>query len=453
MNCLYPRFFTNPKLSKMDTSTIIIISVIFVFFISSLISGCGTIVKTNYKTENKKDANVYYYLPESLLKIRSTAKVRVSYNEDKSINGDNCRVIEQTFVVTGEMIADTKHLLALNYTSNWLASDIIKYGVNSKGLLETVNVTAEDRTAQIVAKLAEAPKAILSAAPAKGEGTDRIKEYTQDFLIKASAINKTETTILWTIIVANESGLTDFTTVDAKFTIKTDSPMSTEVLYKPAGTASSKAEELGTFEQLLVSTNKTDNANKEVAGILTRPLKMFSLDISAEGLSAPVSVYIPVADNSKLILVPVKRAPFVKKVNNMTIAEGIVTSNEITNPSSLEGFISIPIDIAKAIVSIPAQLVTFRFDNTTRLTELETAKLTYEKAILANEKYTIGKDQELENVKLELAKTQLTNASALEKSKLDLETAMATAEKARLAAQQELDKLKKEIDELKKVKP
>ncbi|WP_379091465.1 hypothetical protein [Pedobacter sp. UC225_65] len=140
------------------------IGLMMIVLITGLLSGCA-VVKTDYSSQSKKNATVYYYLPESLVKIRASVKVAVVYNADDSTLNESSKVIEQSFETSTEMIADTKDLLSLNYRPNALMADDIKYAVNAKGLLETVNITTEDRTAAIISKLAEAPGSYLAPQP------------------------------------------------------------------------------------------------------------------------------------------------------------------------------------------------------------------------------------------------------------------------------------------------
>lgn len=133
-----------------------------------------------------------------------------------------------------------------------------------------------------------------------------------------------------------------------------------------------------------------------------------------------------------MIIVPITRSAFVKKVNKISIVDGIITSNAISKPSSIEGLASIPIDIAKAVVSIPAQLLSVKIDNTKNATELQVEKLKLEQSTLANQTYILGKGQELEKAKIEPEKSLLT------------------AEKEKLAVQKELETTKAELEALKK---
>jgi hypothetical protein len=411
------------------------LGIMLLLLIIGILSGCS-VVKTNYSTASKKEATVYYYLPESLIKIRSLVKIAVMYNEDDSTLNGSTRIIEQSFTATTEMIADTKDLLALNYKPNALMSDDIKYAVNAKGLLETVNITTEDRTADIIAKLAEAPQTIfgISGGASKAPGIIlKIKEYSADFAIKASSVKNTADTIPWNIIVTNELGKEEYLSIAGDFHISSaDAVALPKTLAQIISAGSSSSEE-------------------EVNGILTRPIKNMQLSIqSTLGKGLPVNIVI--ADITKLITIPVNRTAFVKRVNKIGIADGIILSNEITKPSSVEGFVSIPINVAKAIVSIPGQLVTFKIDNTKRLNELEKEKLNLEKTLRESQKFSLSKESEIEKVKLEIQKASQSNDIELKKLQLELSKSLLDAEKNQLESLKALEEIKREIEKLKEKK-
>jgi hypothetical protein len=433
-------FVLTTKKSKTMEWLYIIAGLFLIILIVGLFSSC-TVVKTDFSSSPKKDATVYYYLPESIIKIKAIAKVAVVYSEDSTLTGSS-NLIEESFIITTEMIADTKDLLSLNYEPNALMADEIKYGVNTKGLLETVNISTEDRTADIISKLAEAPKVILGVSTGASKAPKtvvKIKEFTADFAIKASTISSTAQTIKWNLVIVNEQGVDEQPkTLDADFNVSSTDLSTTAP----------------TLSSLINGT--TTPVKTETKGILTRPLKNISLKIESalSGVNfnpVPPSNVI-IADPAKLIIIPINRTAFVKRINKVAIQDGIILSNEINKPSSVEGFVSIPINIAKAIVSIPAQLVQFRFDNTKRLDELEKAKLSYEKSMQESQKFALTKEQEIEKVKLDIQKADLSNQIELQKLKMELQTSLLEAEKKQLEAQKTLDEIKKQIEELKKPK-
>ncbi len=419
--------------SHFITKLIYIISVIFLLgLILGLFSSC-TVVKTNFSSESKKKANVYYYLPESIIKIKTVAKVAVIYRETEKTLLGSSHLIDQSFIISSEIISDTKDLLALNYKPNVLMSDEIKYSVNSKGLLETVNISTEDRTAEIISQLSTAPKIILGTSGEGEKGTGeiiKIKDYSAEFVIKASEI--TSKRINWKIIIENELGINEFKTLNIDFIVSSSDVMSPQ----PIST---------------LINGTSPKIKSEINGIITRPLKNIQVSVKSTDpmVSESLPIYIVIADASKLINIPIGRAAFVKRINNIVMQDGIIVSNEIKNPSSLEGFISIPINIAKAIVSIPTELIQFKYNNVKNKDELEKAKLSYEKSIQDNQKFALTKSQELENVKLEIQKTDMSNQIELQKQKLELEKSLLIAEKDKLDAFKNLEALKKEIEDLK----
>ena len=72
---------------------------IFLLILGIFFTGCS-VVRTDISNMNYKEGMVYYYLPQSLIKITSSVKVAVFYNTDNSTLTGGSRIIEQKFVVT-----------------------------------------------------------------------------------------------------------------------------------------------------------------------------------------------------------------------------------------------------------------------------------------------------------------------------------------------------------------
>ena len=79
--------------------------------------------------------------------------------------------------------------------------------------------------------------------------------------------------------------------------------------------------------------------------------------------------YIRVIDPNQVFKIPIKRMPFVKRVNNLKFQQGTLVSNELSNPSTAEGFVDIPISLAKSIIGIPAEIFRIQIGNSAK--ELE----------------------------------------------------------------------------------
>jgi len=407
---------------------------ILILIVGIVFSGCSVVV-TDISPVNYKKGMVYYYLPESLIKITSTAKVAVYYNESNKIKDK--KVIEQKFVVTTKNIADTFQLLSLKYKSNALMYDHLKFDVNNNGLLKSLSVTTEDKTAAIIDELSSAPQSILVGDEPSAKGGEKlvlkIKEYTSEFYAKPSDILNKPGTITWNILIVNEQGSVEFKNIDASFNVK--------ISHK----------DTSKFDFNTITTVK----NGCIDGILTRPLINTDLTISTDKINGEDKIFnlpVTIIDQSKLLNIPIKRTAFVKRENTIIIEDGLVTSNEITNPSSVKGFVSIPIDIAKAIVSIPGQLVTFRYDNTARLKALEEQKNLLETQILENEKFQLKRKNEINKVIDELKIDELTRANDINKLTIELKTQPIKADKELIDVLKELEIVKKELKKLKESK-
>jgi len=250
------------------------------------------------------------------------------------------------------------------------------------------------------------------------------KEYSNTFLILTKEIRKRSAFRAWKINVGGTANAT--TTVDASFTLKFDVPRSEPYSFN-------------------------DDA-AEFDGILTRPLQTVIMGIYRDSNSAApeVNYQLIVPDESSIISVPVKRSAFVKKVYGFKMINGILTENTINKPSEIEGFISIPIKIAKAIVSVPAQLLSFKIENIKRDVTKETEQQNLGKAELQTRKNEIAKEGELLKARLDNQKTMLTYEGEIAKAKLEAEKTFLNAQKEVITASKDLTAAKKDWENAKK---
>lgn len=420
------------------------------FYISlcALVSSCSA-VRTDYSNATLKKGQLYYYLPESMLKVTVNTKVMVSYGPSKELLEDQT-IVEQSVLIDSEIIADTDNMLSLQYQPNALFNDEIKFGINNKGLLETVDVTTDDRTPEIIKILSEAPGTIMGVTltPKSGEGYTKIVEYKNEFKLRYASL-KDETELKIVLNIVNENDVTKVLFLDADVKLIKQTTAST------LGSTTYENEETSlTIPYQTDSKTEKEKLEKNINGILTRPLKNvdFVIDflnfprLNGEDFIKSLPITVSVMDTKKMFNVPITRASFVKKTNKIVLSNGIVTSNEIKKPSSVEGFLSIPINIAKAIVSVPAQLVQLKIDTTTRNKNLETAVKDLNAAMLENEKLALSKENELEKIKIQIQKDSLTRNYELEKLKNTLETELATTKIALAEAKLKLKELEDKIN-------
>ncbi|MBT8233091.1 MAG: hypothetical protein KJN84_10715 [Bacteroidia bacterium] len=364
----------------------------------------------NSKALNKHEmANLFYLLPKALLEITSTAKVKITENETTS--QVVTQVLSQEFKVSPKIIGDNNFPIALEYKTNFLYNDVVSFKIGDNGLLSTVNTKMTDETATALKSITDATKEML--APTRKDIKSAvatnikvsIKDLTHTAIVDPNDISKPVT---WNPVVGNE-GSTNVSNVDLGYGIILED---SNKLHIPTGDSNNKRN-LG-----------SDLPNFE--GIYSRPIETNKFTITpndTELKNSPSSYFVGMPSLTHTLMVPLKRGHFIEKSNNLVLTNGLITSNEIKKPSELVGFISIPIDIAKAIVSIPAQLLTFTINRTTQLKNLET-----QKGLLATEQ--INNQNAQITRALDLNKEIKASQAAIAKSEKEIVEAKKAIEKA-----------------------
>jgi len=335
-------------------SIAIIILVIFLIILTIYawlaIKSGGVIIRSEPLSESDiSEGDLIYYLPTANLQINVTATIVTvsTMDADKNDVVQSAKLTALAFETLADVVPDTSQALTLNYQSSIFMSDELRLTTNGSGLLDTVMATTEDRLNGIISQVADSASkiAMLSTpfimdtsglAEDAGEQSTKTSKYPATFLISAADIQQKSLLFPWVI---NIDGTVNKTiTVDASFNADINP------LNPPTKVADVK------------STN----------GILTRPLQTIRLTITSSALSgnklsSTNDVQIP--DPSRLVNIPVTRSSFVKKVNTPKFCKGLIVENYINQPSEVEGFVSIPINIGKALISIPAQIFNFKIQH------------------------------------------------------------------------------------------
>jgi len=405
--------------------------VVLVPWIANAIINKGSIVISVRPEENKNIvADQVYYLPTAQLQIRATARVVLTKDSANTITA--AQLNDLVLSTTVQMIPDSRYPIALKYCPNIFSNDDLTFSISATGLLEGINVSSEDRVAAIITQITDAPKDTLSAvhqvgaqAAMAGDApiiTTETKEFTSDFMILNDEIRAGKASRRWMIPI--DGTTLNATFVNASFTLKF-----------PSGV-------LGTLT----------GADQKVDGILTRPLKTMIMEVfrNIDGSGDPDAKYqLMVPDEDRLIAIPVARGAFIKKVYGMKMTNGTLTENVINKPSQVEGFVGIPIKIAKAIATIPSYLLQFRIETTNRVTAFETSRQNLAKAQLQNQKDLINREAELIKAEAEAQKTRVTAETDMVKSKLDAEKTLIEAKKDIITANKDLEIAKKDWENAK----
>jgi hypothetical protein len=308
-----------------------------------------TIITSTVSSEGG-EMDQYYYLPHAHLTLRATATVMVEKSPNsKKIIGH--KVLQISFEPAVHIGPDPESRVSVAYKGNWFTNDEFQVSTSTAGLLENVKVVSEDRLPNIIAQVTQAQhemtKGLTTTSFVAEALTDEpaiveVIQETRSFTITAKELEGALITKNWLIPIKGDHDGTAHT-ADATFTLQN-------------------------------SKTFTRKATKDISykGLLTRPLVEQTWTLKNADLDA-VSFTCLVPDTSALIKVPVKRSRFVKRAHLPKFSNGLLVENTITKPSEFEGMISIPLNILKAIVSIPAQLFQFKISQVKQNTEYEKA--------------------------------------------------------------------------------
>ncbi len=411
--------------------TIFAVSLIYV--IITYIFTKRTIFKTvtSASPKNAGEVMAYYYLPVPIIKVTAFGKAEI-FTETGTNTFMNAILREQRITAVTETVPDTSHLLLIKYTGSSFANDDVKITVNAMGLLDNVASVSEDRFSNIISTLVGAPGKALQK---EGVGavredvitvTSEIKEYTKEFTIAPEKITEgTEVPFAWKIDVPDKTNAKD--KLDASFKIKFTSPF----------TAS-------------ITSVITSVINYEGNGIYVRPPIVLHITVSPDGNNTLQKIddsgaALTIPDVSKTLLIPVTRAMMVKKTQGLKLQNGMLLENAITKPSESEAIIAIPVNLLKAIFSIPSQLLSFRITRIQQQKNLVTEESAMSKAILDSEKAKLGSEAELTKAKLEAQKTIISFEQDLLKAKMETQKNLIDAEKNTVTAQKEVIKAQQDL--------
>lgn len=344
-----------------------IVAAIWIFYLVILKRTDNNILSSTLVTkESLIQADMAYYLPRAAVQLNATAKVTIITELDPAsgLPGKmSGKLAELSVVPEVSFLPDTAYLFALNHVGDCFMNDEFKLTAGATGLLDTISATTEDRLGAVLNTIGEAPSKIFpvqpliaEAVPAPGKSfTTETKTFTKNFFVTPESLVKGYETYKWQINV--DGAVTEPEDADASFTVK----------FKNVHTKAS----LSTDDVAAILSKNADDTKqkdkKSIVGILARPLVTVGLEIipaskkAANTTAVYTSMQIP--DTSRLINIPVKRTPFVKSVNTPRFSNGMLVENYINRPSSFEGFVSIPVNLAKALVAIPAQLFNFKIQH------------------------------------------------------------------------------------------
>lgn len=278
-----------------------------------------------------------YFLPRGV--------VDITISRDKDGN-HSMTVSNVTF------LPDPNHFYRIDYNDSIFSTDVVTIQTTSTGLLLSVATKTTDEAGALVKKVVELATEAAKAA----------------------------------VIALREPPGLEPKPFKITLTIDPTDPKQKELVNKTLG---SKGGNLS-FSVSPLSSILVDKTNKMkcLSGICYRPAIPYLLKLSdSDTVVAQTLVLLP--NDAIIASIDVNRRAFIANTTNITFSNGMLTKLELDKPSEAVGFMGIPIDVAKAIVSIPSAIFDFKvtlITGETRLIAAQNANLSAQAALIATQK-------------------------------------------------------------------
>lgn len=347
----------------------IITGVFIIWYIIARLISDLVVLKTKLAPGDKEiTADQYYYLPGASMTITANLTLVVSRS---FISGHIVDVSQSMDLETQTQLEpDTDQLLILNYIKDFYSNDEIRIKTSADALIENVSVITEDRISNIISQLtANVPKAAVDAlvqmdlnARAEDPLVKETLTFSKTFKISVKELKKETITCRWIVPIDNKQAAP--TLWNASFSVRNES-------MKDVLTLNSGFSFNGLVSRPL--QNKTWNVHFPENPFQTDEASQKFNDQAGNSFSAMIP------DPNRITKIPIKRNLFVKKSQTPGFTKGLLTENYFNKPSEFEAFVSIPVNIAKAIVSIPSAMLQFKITNLKKELDLEKAKAELQK--------------------------------------------------------------------------
>ena len=370
--------FCGDECHKFITILLTIVGVAFLIYCIASIFLIKQVVISKKQSGSDKPipADQYYYLPTALLTIQGKETIAVVKSAaDETIR--SATLVDLQIHNPPPVLPAPQDLLLVSYKGFAFANDEIRVSTDINGMLENISAITEDRITNIIQDITDAPKKIIKgqdfapvselAEKSPGEPTTtEIHQYSRSFVFLPDDLISAGFSKPWTIVIEGKS-TNGSNVVDASIQLK------------------QKA-----------AVNRLELDDIEYKGFLTRPLvtRRFGVYTGKVGngfnSQERFAFIVQIPDVSRIISVPIIRFAFVKGQSQPKFSSGLLIENYINKPSQVEGFLSIPINVLKAIFSIPAQLFNFKITHFELENNLETEKRKLASVTAAGNKQPAG---------------------------------------------------------------
>lgn len=287
-----------------------------------------------------------YYLPKRVLELhvweRTLYKeIPVTVKGRAALEYEPTGTARYAIVMADMLIPDRNYMMRLTYHPEPSFSDHVYVSMTSDGLLTEVSTTTKDESSTIVAKLAELARVVATAGVPLTKSRTGLKR--PDRLLAIVVVDPTDAASCQA-----ELGRFGITLVAQPALQGTDAACALE----PQPPCTPVCQQAGVCYRPVIPYKVTITPGGALMGPTTNPVPQM--------IEGGASHMVMLPNRSPVVCYPMNRRPFVESYTHMTFDRGLLATMRSDKPSEIVGFLSIPIDIAKAIVSIPAELFQVR---------------------------------------------------------------------------------------------
>lgn len=345
-------------------------------------------------TDQKSFADFVIPKLEADNKAREATKAGLAASLAQHVAG-TCQFLYDVKLELQPAAADTSQRFVANLTHSILRDDEQKFVVTQGGLLSSADVTATDRTGDILVEIAGAIGA-FGGGPGgvvKAETLDDAQGVPCELTIKTLRY-QFDPSVHASITGLNEvlkGGKWPFAVEESAIAAQFLGPDSRQTFFAAGADPDGSGKATRCLRDPIQNSIRYQQLCTPVDGLVYRTAVPAQLILwqcnsqtncqdSAGSRSNLVKVATPVQSATFLLpqvgpisYVPMRSSAFVKTVDNVVFADGMLTSWTASRPSELLEVVRLPVKLLKSVISVPAEIIKLRVDYSSQTESLSAA--------------------------------------------------------------------------------
>lgn len=286
-----------------------------------VLSACSRAVLQSSVTPRPVDQNITqpdamgYFLPKGLIRVQLKPK------------GTN----DLELTTSVRYTQDPNYFFTFQYLPKATFEDAIAVKLTEQGFLDTIEVTTTDKAREIVSKVIEIAKEVAKITAFPGAVAQ----------IKAEAKKIPNIDVEFDPdLFLDQNRKTERETFENKF-------------FKPYNIVVN-------LKRTFPEGSYPKQGPVDQKGIYYRPLLPYEFSFTLKEFALYKNETISLPNEAPILAVNLTRGPFIAKKMSLTFKNGILTEMKVTKPSEVLAGLEIPLDIVKAIVAVPTELIQFK---------------------------------------------------------------------------------------------